>query len=108
MFSVKVVKLYGEIDISNIDEINGILKSVADESPHGFIIDLSQVTYIDSSFIRSILKTCVRLSETRGILILRIINDRIRHILEVIGIDKLLNLEIYDTLEAAKTRLSEL
>ena len=103
---VVVASLTGEIDLSNATELE---RSVADLVPNGalgLVLDLSGLTYIDSSGIRLLLSLAGRL-RWRGQELALAAPDgaRCRRVLSMAGVDGSVAFET--TAEAAGARLRE-
>lgn len=57
------VSLTGEIDLANVDELALQLYAVVDSSCHGLVLDLSGVTYLDSTGLRLLYRLLRQLEE---------------------------------------------
>ena len=86
-FTESVVRVTGEIDLSNIAVLNSTLREAESSSPHGFIIDLSDATYIDSAGIQSILTAYHHLKRTNGRLSIVVKNKAVQDLLYIIRLD---------------------
>jgi anti-anti-sigma factor len=65
-----VIRVYGEVDLSNSDETrNDIVRAVPHEA-HGVVLDLTNTTYLDSSGIRLLFDLAERLHARRQRLVL--------------------------------------
>jgi anti-anti-sigma factor len=62
---VPVVRLEGEVDLSNIDEIRAAVFSPADEGHGCLVVDLTATTYLDSTAVRLLFDLAVRLQARR-------------------------------------------
>jgi len=63
-----VVKLAGEVDLSNAEEVERKIATEVGEPDTTIVIDLSTVSYLDSAGIRVLFKLKNSVSETGGIL----------------------------------------
>ncbi len=88
------VKLAGEIDYSNADQFTKAIDEALKENPKGFVIDLSDVTYLDSAGIQSILYAYQRVRATGGVLKIIVANQNVRDLLDVIRLDQFPGIEI--------------
>ena len=57
------VSLTGEVDLSNVDELATGLYAAVDNSCHGLVLDLSGVTYLDSTGLRLLYRLMRQLEE---------------------------------------------
>ena len=99
--TVKVVKLDGDLDFSRKSQIEATL-SQADFSDIA-IVDLSSVSYIDSSCLSSLAlqKKRMRQNGTAGILRIAGASDSLKRIFEICGLDK--SFELYSSLDEAQS-----
>ncbi len=81
-----VVRLTGEIDISNIDSIRAEVERVVEPRPALVIFDLSELAFMDSSGIALLLQAAGRC----GAVQLRHPSDLVRRVLEVTGLSDVL------------------
>ena len=61
-----VVELNGEVDATNSDELYDVLESVVLQLPRLLVVDLSALTFMDSTGLRMLLRNVV--SDTRNAL----------------------------------------
>jgi len=103
---VVVAGLSGEIDLSNAAEItDALLRGVPNEAL-GLVIDLSEVSYLDSAGVRMLAELDHRLGWRAQML--RIVApeaSRSRRVLEIAGLERVLSLDI--TVEAARTNVED-
>ena len=62
---VPVVRLDGEVDLSNIDEVRAAVFAPADEGHGCLVVDLTGTTYLDSTAVRLLFDLAVRLQARR-------------------------------------------
>jgi anti-sigma B factor antagonist len=89
------LKLEGDIELSNIYEIKSELLAQFNENPLDLIIDLSKVTYIDSSGMSLLIET-KRVIEGMGKTYwIQNIPDEIKQLFKTVALDQILtdNLE---------------
>jgi anti-anti-sigma factor len=98
---MKVVKLDGDLDFSRKDQIKALL-SEADNADIA-LVDLSGVSYIDSSCLSCLALQKKRMHENGTAAILRIAgaSESLRRIFEICGLDK--TFELYPSLEHAQS-----
>jgi len=101
-----IVHADGEIDLANIDQFIEALDEAAEKSPTGFIIDLSDVTYIDSAGVQAIFGVYSKMRAADGCLAVVIGNARIKSVLEVVHLELLPNMSVCDDLDAARQAVS--
>ena len=78
-------RLIGELDISNAETLAAVLDREVEEQGD-ISLDLSDLTFIDSSGIRVLLRAMDRLSG-RGKIILASPTSSVRHVLSLMGLD---------------------
>jgi anti-sigma B factor antagonist len=82
-----IVALEGEIDL---EQASGVRRALLDSLKKGrrVLVDLSKVTYIDSSGIASLVEGLQVARRQRGELALVAVNQRVRRVLELARLDK--------------------
>ena len=100
--SQRIISVSGEIDISNVADMNAELSKCIEESPDGCIIDLSDTHYIDSAGIQSIVAAYKRIRDKNGKLVLIAGNKNVKDLLMLVRLDKLTDFYIFDDLAEAK------
>jgi len=96
-----IIRVSGEIDLSNVGDLRAALDNSVNESPDGFVIDLVEVDYMDSAGIAAILSAYRRLRPS-GKLALVITNANVREIFALIHMDKLPGLFVCDDIPSAE------
>lgn len=78
--------LAGELDLSNVVELEGAIVDVVPNDAAGMILDLSRLTYIDSAGIRMLL-TLVGRFRWRGqrLALVSPVASRVRRVIELAG-----------------------
>ena len=84
----RVVKLIGEIDLSNADTLGDTLAAFTGEGGH-LVIDLSALEFMDSSGIAMLLRAAGRASSVE----VRNPSDVVRRIIECTGLADVLRIE---------------
>jgi anti-anti-sigma factor len=69
--SVDVIRPTGEYDLSNVDELNEALRASLSDETSSCLLDLAEVTFMDSSVIHTLVRWCndVQLSEREALAI---------------------------------------
>jgi anti-anti-sigma factor len=82
-----VVHIAGEIDISNAREVSSALEEAVPNGTPAIVVDLSQVTYLDSAGVKLLMHLADRLRLRRRELRLVVPDDApIRAVLELTGL----------------------
>lgn len=85
--SAKVVRPYGKIDILTSSELRSALGELTKKKVMKVIVDLAQVTYLDSSGLATLLEALKNLKEYEGKLQLANVPDRILKVLSLMKLD---------------------
>ena len=85
---VEIVELFGRIDASNSDTIRQIVKESLAHGAGRILIDCRQVTSLDSSGISTLIVALKLARSAGGKLALCSINDRIRMMLQLTGLEQ--------------------
>ena len=82
-----LVRIAGEIDISNAREVSSALEEAVPNGTPAIVVDLSQVTYLDSAGVKLLMHLADRLRLRRRELRLVVPDDApIRAVLELTGL----------------------
>ena len=103
--SISLLRVSGEIDVSNVSELQSAIERALIESPDGFIIDLSDVSYVDSAGVAAIMFAYRRLYPP-GRLALVVANEQVKGILTLIHIERLPGIHVCDDSTEAEQALS--
>jgi anti-sigma B factor antagonist len=93
-----VVRLAGELDLYNADEARAAIGDAAEQNPERLVVDLSQVTFVDSTGLGVLVEGRTKLQNRRALL-LAAPQIETRRALEVSGLDRYLG--VHDTLDEA-------
>src|SRR6266536_1535079 len=93
-----VVHISGEVDLATCPQLRDVLAELVDDGVHHLIVDLEQVSFLDSSGI-GVLGVLGRIREHGGSLRLTAPSPHVRRVLELTGITTLL--PTYATLDEA-------
>jgi len=90
---VHVLKLEGELDLSVAVDFERELIQSLGRAPVGVCIDLTDVSYLDSSSVRALLRASEAADDTGKKLQVTGASGVTRRVLELTGVDELLGLE---------------
>jgi len=90
-----VVALAGEIDLHHTPEVHKALVAVCERRPERLVVNLEDVTYMDSSGIGTLVEVFRRVNAYEGKLGLCGLNDRVYSVFEITKLDHFFR--IYDT-----------
>ena len=62
---VAIIALAGELDVSNVDELQAQIAPVLDQNPDRLVFDLTELTFMDSSGIAVLLQVAARIDDVR-------------------------------------------
>lgn len=86
---IQLVSVAGELDMSNAGEIRRRVESSLRNGRNCVVIDLSEVTHMDSSGLAALIASHQLTVERRGRLALVITSEPVRRTVEVRGLDRL-------------------
>ena len=91
--TMAVIALSGEIDIAGLDDLQSAIE------PHlapgqTVVLDLSDVTFADSTLLRVLSQARGKADEAGGALLVRNPSDQIRQILSIAKLDDLVHAEV--------------
>jgi len=82
-----VARLLGEVDLSNVDDFGERLEQAVSNRAQGLVLDLSGVTYLDSTGVRLIYRLVRQLGDRQQRLRLVVPDaSRIRRVLQLAGV----------------------
>lgn len=101
---VPVLDVMGEIDIYTTPQFKDAVSAAIDEGKPGIIINMSQVTYMDSSGFGTLLSATKRLRPVSGALFLSGCNDAITRMLQITRLNTIFGIYLTedDAVAAAK------
>jgi anti-anti-sigma factor len=91
---LQVVRVHGEIDISNARDLGEAIENAVSNGLHGFVLDLSATRYLDSAAVELLFRLAARLAARR--LAMRLIvpaDSPIRGVLELTGVPRAVAIE---------------
>ncbi len=86
---VPIIKLTGEIDLSNVDSVRATIESTVSGAPERIVFDLRGLDFLDSSGIALLLYAAANARTVQ----LRHSSDIVRRLIEVTGLSDVLHLE---------------
>jgi anti-anti-sigma factor len=89
-----VVKLEGELDCSNTDELTRLLHNVVLSRPRRVVVDLAAVTFMDSSGLRCLLQAAEHASSRDAHLVVERPSGIVRRVLAVTGTEEALTRKV--------------
>jgi anti-sigma B factor antagonist len=94
-----VCMLDGEVDINTSPELRKACETLIKNNEKKVLMDLSGVTYIDSSGLATLIEMFQRLKKIGGRLRLSNMNEKVKNVFEITKLYKLF--EIFDTRDTA-------
>jgi anti-sigma B factor antagonist len=83
-----LVVLTGDVDLRQSPTLHAALVDIAAERPRRLILDLSEVPYMDSSGVGTLVEIFRRVSAYKGKMVLFGLNPRVRSVFEITKLDK--------------------
>jgi anti-sigma B factor antagonist len=83
-----IVTLSGAVDLHHTPQVHKALVSACDQKPARLIINLSDVSYMDSSGIGTLVEVFRRVNAYKGVLVLCGMNERVHSVFEITKLDK--------------------
>jgi anti-sigma B factor antagonist len=83
-----VLPLEGEIDLHVSPEVAASLRTLIATKPKQVVVDLSRVTYLDSSGLAVLIEGMQKLQEYGGKFALAGVQESVQHILEIARLDQ--------------------
>lgn len=100
-----VVTLAGDVDLHNAPQLRDRLSSMIDEGITTIVVDLAEVTFIDSMTLGVLLGASKRLRPRGGQLRIVVPEPGIRKVFEITLLDRIF--QLYHTREAALARVAD-
>jgi anti-sigma B factor antagonist len=83
-----VVTLIGAVDLHHTPHVHKALIAACEEQPPRLVVNLTEVTYMDSSGIGTLVEVFRRVNGYKGKLALCGLNERVRSVFEITKLDK--------------------
>jgi len=93
-----VVKLGGELDLYNAEEVRAALADAIGRSPERIVVDMTDVQFVDSTALGVLIEARTRMANRRGFL-LAAPGLETRRALEISGLDK--HFSVHDSVDDA-------
>jgi anti-anti-sigma factor len=90
---VPVLELHGELDLSAARDFETACAAAATRAPERLNVDLTQVTYFDSSSVRALLRVVTTARDEGKVVRVTGASDIARRVLELTGVATLLGLD---------------
>jgi len=97
--NVVVVVVSGEVDTTTVAELHAVFDELVARGEQNYVIDLGDVTFMDSSGLAALARLYKRIRIGRGDVRLCSLRGEMRRIIELIRFDRVF--EIFDNREAA-------
>jgi anti-sigma B factor antagonist len=86
---VPIIKLTGEIDLSNADSVRAVIESTVSSAPERIVFDLSGLDFLDSSGIALLLYVAAKTGSVQ----VHNPSDIVRRVIEVTGLSDILHMD---------------
>ncbi|SES36233.1 STAS domain-containing protein [Salipaludibacillus aurantiacus] len=96
-----VAYLSGEVDVYTASKLKETLTPLAEQSDKNLIVDLSGVDYIDSTGLGIFIGTLKTTEKTGNTLMLTGLNERVRRLFEITGLNEVIDIEVDNKREEA-------
>lgn len=83
----KLVKVAGDVDLRTSPRLRSELQKHAEQNPRNLIVDLTDVPYMDSSGVGTLVELRRHVSNNGGTLILLGLQSRVRSVFEITQLD---------------------
>ncbi len=90
--STAVVAAEGEIDLTNAEGLRDALLSALNAGAGGLIVDMTRTTFLDSSGVTAVVRAVRRASATEATVRLAVTAPPVLRVLNLVGIDRLVNI----------------
>jgi anti-anti-sigma factor len=90
--AARLIAIAGDLDISNSRDLRTRVARALSDGIQMLVIDLAEVSHIDSSALAALIEAHQRTSERRGKLLVVVTGPSVRRTIEVRGLDGILNL----------------
>ena len=95
-----ILRLRGEIDLRTSPRLRNTLLNLIDEKPRRIILDLSEVSHVDSSGVGTMVELKRRAMRYQSPVVLVGLQERVRSLFEITRLDQFF--DITDTIEKAR------
>lgn len=103
----RIVRAADVIDYSNVRAFDRALEQAARDCPAGFIIDLSEATYMDSAGVQAVLSAYRLVTAGGGVLAVVLRDPNTRDIIRITGAQYLPGFHMCEDLQSAERIIPE-
>jgi anti-anti-sigma factor len=82
----RTVMVRGEVDLATASELESLVRSALAEAPDGVVLDLAQLTFIDSSGLRALVALAKDAASRNSSLALRNLPRHAQRVLDLTGL----------------------
>ncbi len=101
----KVIKVSGDVELPHVDKLRGAIEEAARKSPNGFVIDMTDVHYIDSAGISALVFAYRRVCPSGGKLGMVVADKNVRRIITLTRLHTLPGISLHEDISAALSAL---
>ncbi len=83
---VRAVTVRGEVDLATATDLESVVRTALEEAPDGVVLDLAQLTFIDSSGLRALVALAKDAESLGTSLALRNLPRHAQRVLELTGL----------------------
>lgn len=80
------LRAVGEIDMATVPSFDEALSAALDEEPESLMIDLSEVTFMDSSGLNALVRARNAMDDTNVEMVISGMSEQVRRLFEVSGL----------------------
>jgi anti-anti-sigma factor len=92
--TIFLLRMRGEIDVSNARELSAAIDAAVPNGTHTIVMDLTDITYLDSAGVKLLMQLADRLrARRRGLRLVVPAHAPIRAVLELTGLPRLVPLD---------------
>ena len=89
---IMILQMDGEIDINTSPEVRKAFEAMIKQQQKKILLNFSQVSYIDSSGLATLVEMLQRLKRYEGILRLSNLSDKVKALFEITKLDRLFSI----------------
>lgn len=102
--SISIISIKGDIDLSRSPNLRQLFQSKAHDKCPALLVDFTQVNYIDSSGLATLVEYYQTSRAYNGKIALAGLSPRVRSVFDLVRLGEILN--IYNSLDEARQALS--
>ena len=87
------IQLHGELDMATAPRLGRVLDEALDTMPDAVRLDLSELTFVDSTGIRVLITACRRAKDQNCSVILHAPREHVLRTLKLTGVDRLIDID---------------